>query len=214
MIQGTPEGRPGIWLIDADQAEALIHEKPGSTIHNFIDGGMALLGADWEKESAVALVHTEGKRCALVFPPNGTMKHQLVVLDDKKKWMFDVGEIEEARMKSVLPEGRIIFRFTPQPEDNITGVDDVGAEHVVVEVAQCPAGLMVYGKHPKTGEWIANYGERHVIKRLLEMMMRVHLQHDEPCRLDHHGFCQSHYCSEPCLYAEIKKALESAVLPV
>lgn len=96
-ILGIPEGRPGIWLIDANQAEALIHQKPGATIHNFIDGGMAMLGADWTKEQAVGLVHTEGKRSAVIF--ENTLKHQLVVIDHEKRWAFDIGEIVESRMK-------------------------------------------------------------------------------------------------------------------
>ncbi len=110
-----------------------------------------------------------------------------------------------------LPEGRILFRFTPNPEDDITGYDPIGDEHVVCE-CQGFAGLVVYGKC--RGKWHANFGERHVIKRLLEMMMRVHLQHGEPCRLDHNGFCQAHFCGEPCLYGEIKAAMNAVVLPI
>jgi hypothetical protein len=112
------------------------------------------------------------------------------------------------------PEGRVIFRFKPNPEDDITGFDDVGSEQIVVEHEGAIAGLVVYGKSTRTGEWIANMGERHVIKRLLEMLMKVHLQHDEPCRLDHHGFCQNHYSGPPCLYGEIKAALNAAELPI
>lgn len=110
-------------------------------------------------------------------------------------------------------EGRIIFRWTPMPEDDITGLDDVPMEYAVVEQPKAPGGLVIWGKR-RNGEWFANWQARHLVKRLLEMLMRVHIQHDEPCRLDHNGFCQSHYCSEPCLYAEIKKSLEAVELPV
>ncbi|MBC7853480.1 MAG: hypothetical protein IAF94_08595 [Pirellulaceae bacterium] len=97
-ILGIPEGRPGVWLIDGDTAEALIHAKPGCTVHNFIGHDGMFIGADWEKLHAIGLVHTEGKRVGMVFPPQPTYRHQLVVLDDDKRWAFDIGEIDEARM--------------------------------------------------------------------------------------------------------------------
>ncbi len=117
-------------------------------------------------------------------------------------------------MNITFPEGRILFRFTPNPEDDITGYDQVGTEQVVIEEPKADGGVVIYGKSSRTGEWLANFGERHVIKRLLEMMMAVHMQHDEPCRLDHHGFCQSHLSGPPCLYAEIKQALADVRLPI
>lgn len=30
---------------------------------------------------------------------------------------------------------------------------------------------------------------------------------DEPCSLDHHGFCQTHYCHPPCPHERAKKLL-------
>lgn len=96
-ILGIPEGRPGIWLIDAQTAEALIHAKAGSMIHNFIGHDSIMVGADWTKEDAVGLVHS-GFRLAMIFPPCPTYKHQLVVMNDEKRWAFDVGEIDESRM--------------------------------------------------------------------------------------------------------------------
>lgn len=108
---------------------------------------------------------------------------------------------------SDFPEGKILFRFTTNPEDDVTGVDDVAAEYLILERPRGDAGLIVYGRR-SSGEWVGNWGGRHVIKRLLELLALVHQQHDEPCRFDHHGFCQEHGCDKPCLYAEIRKAIE------
>lgn len=30
---------------------------------------------------------------------------------------------------------------------------------------------------------------------------------NEPCSLDHHGFCQTHYCHPPCPHERAKKLL-------
>lgn len=106
-----------------------------------------------------------------------------------------------------FPESRILLRFTTLPEDNVTGVDDVATEYVILECPEAIAGLIVYGKISR-GEWIANWGGRHVIKRLLEWIVRIHQQHNEPCRLDHHGFCQAHYCSAPCVYGQTREAMK------
>lgn len=47
------------------------------------------------------------------------------------------------------------------------------------------------------------------IKRLRQLLQQVADLHGEPCRYDHNKFCQAHYCSEPCLYGEIRKELEA-----
>ncbi len=30
---------------------------------------------------------------------------------------------------------------------------------------------------------------------------------NEPCRIDHNGFCQAHFCHPPCLVGEARKFL-------
>jgi len=45
------------------------------------------------------------------------------------------------------------------------------------------------------------------LSELSEEFLEVH---DEPCRLDHHGCCQSHFLEEDCLIVRTKQALESA----
>lgn len=98
-VPGTPEGRPGVWLVSPDAAAALLESLPGGTVHCLL-GESVFLGANWPKADAVALVRS-GVRLALIFPPNATLGHQLVALGEKR-WAFDVGEVDESRM---VPEG-------------------------------------------------------------------------------------------------------------
>ena len=100
-IYGTPEGRLGIWLIDPAQACALIDALPGDTVHNFIGGDNFMIGADWTQDQAREFFQQNDKRLALVFPPNFHGLHQLVAINDEKRWSFDVGVIDESRMKEI-----------------------------------------------------------------------------------------------------------------
>ncbi len=101
-IVGKPEGREGIWLIDTDQAVALVKSVKGKTVHNFMGGGMVALGADWEKSQVLRTIRGPNDGIALIFPPNMTMRHHLVVLTDKRL-SFDVGPLDESQMRQ--PEG-------------------------------------------------------------------------------------------------------------
>lgn len=97
-IYGTPEGRDGIWLIDSDIAAELI-SSAGERVHNFIGGGgPVMIGCDWDAPDAIELCQRDGMRLALLFPPNDTMRHQLICCSDAERWSFDIGEIDESRM--------------------------------------------------------------------------------------------------------------------
>lgn len=41
-----------------------------------------------------------------------------------------------------------------------------------------------------------------------DLLREVLAQHNDPCRIDHNGFCQEHLCGAPCLYARIREALQ------
>lgn len=48
-------------------------------------------------------------------------------------------------------------------------------------------------------------GANLLLPRLLkaeELLSRFLLVHNEPCRTDHHGYCQSHFLEENCLVRE------------
>jgi hypothetical protein len=75
------------------------------------------------------------------------------------------------------PKGRVLFRFTTNPDDNVTGNDDVAIEYVVVECPTAMAGLVVHGRYGRG--WVVNPGERHVVKRLLEILDAYRTQRGE-----------------------------------
>lgn len=71
-----------------------------------------------------------------------------------------------------FPAGKVLYQFTTKPEDNVTGNDDMPAEIAVIE-CRGYAGLVVWGRSARTGEWYPSHGDRHVIKRLLEENARL-----------------------------------------
>ncbi len=100
-IPGKPEGREGVWLITAETAAALIEAVEGETVHNFIGGGALFVGANWEKSHAIEHLRRPDMRIALLFPPNDHYKHQLVAVNEQRRWAWDIGPIEESRMEAV-----------------------------------------------------------------------------------------------------------------
>lgn len=98
-IEGKKEGREGIWLLDPAEASKLIRELPEETVHNFIGSGSLMIGTDWDKSDVIEMIQREGVRIALLFPPNVTMLHQLVICTDHRRYGFDVGKISEDVME-------------------------------------------------------------------------------------------------------------------
>ena len=45
------------------------------------------------------------------------------------------------------------------------------------------------------------------ISRIIELLEELMELFDEPCRHDHHGYCQEHFLGDPCVIAELKNAL-------
>ena len=129
-IVGTPEGREGVWLITNNTAQRIVDAVPGDTVHNFIGNGSPYLGADWSKEDVLAFFDRRDLKVALVFPPAFTMKHQLVAIDDERRWMFDVGEIPESDM--ITPEGWKEFLDTLEasPDGAMVKVKSGGREYI------------------------------------------------------------------------------------
>ena len=102
QIEGRIEGRDGVWLITPEVAISLIEARAGATVHNFIGHGATFLGADWTKKEAVDFfIESRGIKIALIFPPNVTMGHHLIAINETRRWAFDVGAIAESRMFAV-----------------------------------------------------------------------------------------------------------------
>lgn len=74
-------------------------------------------------------------------------------------------------------KNNIIYRFTPKPNDNITGEDDIADEYVVEQNDDAYAGLVIYGKYQ--GRWVTNPSARAVVRQLLiESKRLVGVSHD------------------------------------
>lgn len=102
-ITGKPADGPGIWVIDADQAVELVTALEVEEIHNLrsTPGLGCFLGAHWSKDDVLELLRTPGKRIGLIFPPQITNQHQLVVLSHDTRWAFDIGDVSELRMRAL-----------------------------------------------------------------------------------------------------------------
>lgn len=69
------------------------------------------------------------------------------------------------------------------------------------------------------GKWLAanDLEQRATIKRQaqeiarLREALKVLLEHlEDDCRLDHHGYCQNHFVTIPCVYKQAQQALKES----
>jgi hypothetical protein len=65
------------------------------------------------------------------------------------------------------PQGPALYAKDLHASDRIARFDDAPDKVFVEADPNAYAGLVVYGYHAERNEWIANWGERHVIRRLL-----------------------------------------------
>ena len=103
-IPVTPEGRPGIWLVEPSAVATWLETYPEDKIHNFICGSI-MIGADWERASVIEhLGHPLTERVALMTgnAQSGNMGHALAVIHDNTLYAFDIGPITEADLE-ILP---------------------------------------------------------------------------------------------------------------
>ena len=66
-------------LLSYDEAVALLPE--GERIHTFLDSGIALLGADWDRDQVLGLLRTTDRR-EVTGPAAQAMKHGLAAFRD------------------------------------------------------------------------------------------------------------------------------------
>jgi hypothetical protein len=46
-------------------------------------------------------------------------------------------------------------------------------------------------------------------KEIIQLIEEMHDPHDEKCRYDHHGYCQTHYLHEyPCPFSKAKDVIK------
>lgn len=96
-IKVTPEGRDGVWIADKDSVVDFLHDYEAEQIHNFIPGGGAMLGCDWDKKSVISKTK-EAERIAVLTGDSfrHNLRHALSVIVDNELMMFDIGELTES----------------------------------------------------------------------------------------------------------------------
>jgi hypothetical protein len=72
--------------LTAEEAESLLHDE-GEYIHNFIDGGMMMLGCDFERDSAIKAFKA-AKSIEIGGPGCRAMKHPIVVFNQDGRHSF------------------------------------------------------------------------------------------------------------------------------
>ena len=96
-IKVTPEGREGLWLADKDSLKAWIIEQEFEAIHNFIDGGFMVIGADHQVDSVLVDIDA-AERVAILTgdAQRNNLGHALALIIDNSLGMYDIGDITEA----------------------------------------------------------------------------------------------------------------------
>ena len=82
--------------ITAEEAISLL--PSGDTIHTFVDGGIALIGADWEREDVLQKL-VESDKIEITGEMARSMGHGLAVYSDTAKYMADILFIETDKGK-------------------------------------------------------------------------------------------------------------------
>lgn len=112
-ITVIPEGREGIWLPDRDSLKAWISAQGFDDVHNMVDIGPVLVGADHSVDSLLTAID-EAERIAIMTGESfrGNRSHALAVISPpgdglpERLQAYDVGEIALADLDVVdrLPE--------------------------------------------------------------------------------------------------------------
>lgn len=98
MIKVKPEGRPSVWLVqDKKSLKDFIRSKNLDQIHNFVQAGPMVIGADHSVESVLADID-RAERIAVFTEPRENLGHALAIADVKLE-MYDIGPVTEADLE-------------------------------------------------------------------------------------------------------------------
>ena len=106
-IKVTPEGREGVWNIEKEEAIKAVNNYKDKMIHNFIHnfipGGPAVIGADWQKDSVIETIN-ESERIAVLTGSSlkHNMNHALAVIVKNSLYMFDIGDVKESDLEIAI----------------------------------------------------------------------------------------------------------------
>lgn len=91
-IKVKPEGRPDMWLVqDKESLVEFIRSKGLKEIHNFVQSGHTVIGADHSVDNVLKDID-KAERLAVITDPNANMGHAMAIADVKLE-MYDIGPI-------------------------------------------------------------------------------------------------------------------------
>lgn len=93
-IKAKPEGRKNVWLPEKKSLIEFIKEKKFEIIHNFVGGGMMIIGADHGVESVLQDIE-KADRLGIFTDKTMNMGHSLAVITKEKLECYDIGELTE-----------------------------------------------------------------------------------------------------------------------
>lgn len=95
-IKTTREGRPGIFLADKESLKEWVKWKGFKQIHNFVQAGPAIVGADHDAADVLADIDRATRVAVLTgSAKEHNLGHALALIIDNRLECFDIGEVGE-----------------------------------------------------------------------------------------------------------------------
>ena len=95
-VRVVPEGRDGCYLVEKSDLKTFIKDQRLETIHNFVGGGMMMIGADHSVQSVMDDIDTADRQALLTGQAKrGNLGHALALVIGEKLEMFDIGDLTE-----------------------------------------------------------------------------------------------------------------------
>lgn len=102
-IKVTPEGRDGVWIVEPQEIIKFLKKYKGKKIHNFIQGGPCLIGADWYKKKIIEKISVSDRVALLTGDAQKqNYRHALSVIVNNQLYIFDIGEITENDLQVLI----------------------------------------------------------------------------------------------------------------
>lgn len=93
-LKVTKEGREDIFLVKKDDLIAWMKAKKFDQVHNFVQGGPAIIGADHDIESVLEDIEKAERLAVLVgSAQSNNMGHAVALIISNRLEMYDVGPI-------------------------------------------------------------------------------------------------------------------------
>lgn len=95
-IKVKPEGRKDVYIPEKESLKKWIRSKKFKQIHNFIPGGMMIVGADHDVKGVLEdIENSELLVLCILSNHNAQMGHELSVIRNNKLEVYDIGRLTE-----------------------------------------------------------------------------------------------------------------------